>query len=378
MSTITITVRPEAFSFTSSQEPDLLEALSEADRNTVITPLNGPQDVLLNPDTGQTYDGYNYTDVSLPQICRLASPGLIQVLLDVSGQWRKPAEDRRHYSSVQAVDIFNRLVKLRFERKMTEVQFVRDTKRKIIDGVVGVRYRYLSNSDFFTNVKRIYKDTDTAFFEAMLYGRNLVLRYAHTEDSNIAPACTIGDDKYLVGYHFANSEIGGRSVRTAIFVGQPTTRYAALSPYRDGSGGRVIHSGRGFERRLHTLLGMATSRIPSQYEIECGGRALLARSLQLGTKLHDKTMKNLVSLLNRRKLKLSFSKRVVSSMASRGRDETNSIADYMPDERRLALESRTAYDFFVALIREARGLPLDQQELAEQVAYGLLTGKITI
>jgi hypothetical protein len=69
---------------------------------------------------------------------------------------------------------------------------------------------------------------------------------------------------------------------------------------------------------------------------------------------------------------------VVAAAASFGRGDSDELLDRMPDERRVILATRTGYDLFVSLIREARDLPIDQRETAEQTAYSLLTGKVNI
>jgi hypothetical protein len=376
MATLVLTARPEAYQFESHEERELRNALADVDRSTVVTPVASLNDVLLNADTGRTFSDYAYSDVAMSQVCSLIGAGLVQLVLDISGQWRKPGEDMRFFSGAHAVDIFNRLARLRFERKMVGMQFIRDTKQKVIDGVVGVRYRYLSNSEFLERVSQAYRGTRVKFFEGSLYGRQLAIRYVFDEtrpDGN--PWYTLAGEHFLPGFHFANSEVGGRSVRTASLLIRTGTNYCALGPYTEGHGGRVVHSGRSFERRLNNLLSNSVNRLPLCHDVE-GGARLLERSLHLEGEVRERNTRHLVTVLRRRKLTQAFAQRVVSAACARGRGDSDQLVDLMPNERRLVLESRTGYDLFISLIREARQLPLDQRETAEQVAYALLTGKI--
>ncbi len=372
MGLLTITTRPDAFQFEAHEVNDLRDALIEANRTTLITPIGSIQDVMLNPDTGQTCSGFTYSDVAFLQISSLLSSGLASIVLDLSGQYRKPGEDKHFFSGAYAVELFNRVLRLRFDRRLAGMQLVKDTKRKVIDGVVSARYRYLSNIDFYELVTNTFARQAVHLLEACLYGRQLILRFTYTGGLSY----NVCGDEYLPGFHFGNTEVGGRSVRTANVVIKRSGGYCALGPYRDG--GRVVHSGRSFDRRVNSILSNIVNKLPTRALIEDKGNSLQSKSLGLGGQNADPIVKHLTGTLARKRLTLGFSQRVVSSAASLGSGENDGLMDMMPDERKLVLESRTGYDLFVALIREARKLPIDQREVAEQVAYALLTGKISI
>jgi hypothetical protein len=375
MSLLNLIARPEAYAFDANEVAALRTALIEANRNTLITPVGAPTDVMLNADTGHLLNDYRYSDVAMAQICSLVAPGLLQLVLDVCGQWRKAGEDKRYFSGPHAIDIFNRMVRLRFDRKLAGMQLVRDTRNKTVDGLVGMRYRYLSNEDFFGRVEQTYQGTTRQFREACLYGRQLVIRYTIPVEAQIVEL--IGE-RFIPGFHFANTEVGGKSIRSAVMLIREHDNSCVLSPYSDSSGGRVVHSGKSFDRRLHGLLSNIAYRVPPKNQLLQGAQRLDMRKLELGGPNHEKAVRSLTTALRRKKLNLGFAKRVVSSAATKGRGDDDSLADRMPDERRLVLESRTYYDLFVALIREARQLPIDQRETAEQVAYAMLTGKVSI
>src|SRR5690349_21563759 len=125
-----LTARPPAYEFAAHEESDLKETLYEIDRNTAVSPVGAIQDILINPDTGQTASGYRYSDVAIAQLAALLAPGLQQLVLDVYGQWRRPGEDKRFYSPTQAIEIFNRIAKLRFEKKLAGMQLIRDVRNR--------------------------------------------------------------------------------------------------------------------------------------------------------------------------------------------------------------------------------------------------------
>jgi hypothetical protein len=372
MSILHLTVSPESFQFEAHEERDLSAMLVEMDRATKVIPVVGPSDLFLQAEEGRTTSGYGYSDTALLQLCGLVAPGLAQLLGDLSGQWHKAGDDRRFFSGSLAVEILNRCLRLRFDRKLVGLQLVCNTKTKVIDGIVGAKYRYLANHDFLDRTTTSLQRMGSKFHGAFLYGRQLVSRYSQEKTSY-----TISGETYHAGFHFANSEIGGRSVRAAVLLVRALTGDCALGPFAGKDGGRVVHSGRDFEKRLHALLEGMVRKLPLPMELEKGERAL-ERKLGLGTELHAQKSRQLATTLTRKKLTLNFAKRVVSSAAARGRDETDSLVDALPGEGGLVLTERTGYDLFTALIREARRLPIDLREVAEQCAFALLTGKFWI
>ena len=373
MSILTITVSSPAYQFKSADETDLKQLLRENDSHTLVQPImSATNDLCLHPETGKTNNGYAYSDSAFMQICTLVATGLSQIVLELSGQWRVSGTDKRQYSAELAIDVFNKALKLRFDKNLVGFQLVKNTKDKIIDGIVSSRYRYLSNSDFNERIKHLMHGNGSEFHSAYLYGRHLVVR--HVAKNNGA---MIADELYNYGYHFGNSEIGGKSVKAAHVIVRHSTGDCALGPFTDNEGGRVVHSGRDFEKRLHGLFENVVRRVP-KISYEEAGRRLEARVLQLGGSDNQRRLKQLGSMLVRRKLTLSFVNRVLSSTALRGRDITNKLLDVSEYDRDKILPERTAYDLFTALIREADNLPLEQRETAEQVAYLLLSGKLII
>jgi hypothetical protein len=194
-------------------------------------------------------------------------------------------------------------VRLRFNRKLEGSQFVKNVKNKTIDGVVGARYRYLSNADFYARVAQNYQSSGVRFLSAYLYGRDLVIRYVTAP--SLRTTYDLLGHTYLAGFQFANTEIGGRSIRVAQALIREGTNYCALGPYKD-SGGRVVHTGNKFEKRLSLLLSGTLTKLPSQSAMLKGAEALEAQNLQLGNDPDFKHAKHLVAIMRRRKLSQAY------------------------------------------------------------------------
>lgn len=378
MATIALTTTPSSYIFNTNELSDLRKILSDGDRYTIITPVGSPSDLCLNEE-GKTSNGYTYTAASLVQLCSLISPGLALLVTDLCGQWRKPGEDTRNFSSSFSIEILNRLIKLRCNHKLLNTQLIRNTKSKTIDGIVGSKYRYLANSDFLSRVEQECSVYKSKFHEACLYGRQFIVRYINQLDIEGIKAYTnytIAGDSYNFGYHFANTEIGGTAVRVAILLVRNNTGDCILCPFSAATGGRVVHSGRDFEKKLHTLMGQIFKRLPATREIITNGDLLEHKNLWLGKEDHEKRIRYLAQILTRRKLTQTFARRVLASTSAKGRNNEDAEAYALSSEKQRVIQSRTGYDLVTSLIREAHNLPIDQREIAEQVAYLLLTGKI--
>src|SRR5260221_14634564 len=118
-----LAVSPKMYKFDPQQERSMLSFLEDRDRATLVLPIGSPNDLILTPDN-VTARGYRYTHLALNQLCRLMCTGLAQLLPDVAGVWRKLTDDSRDFSSSIALDIFNKLVRLRFERSLQSLQMV--------------------------------------------------------------------------------------------------------------------------------------------------------------------------------------------------------------------------------------------------------------
>ncbi len=367
-----LTVTPDSYNFHPHELADLHEILADMDKYTIVTSVASVRDLALNESTGRTSDSYAYTESAFQQLGTLLAPGLAPMAIELSGRWRQPGEDRRSYSAEMAVNILTSIIKLRFDKRLLGLQLVKNRKTKTIDGIVGMRYRYLSNQDFLDRTIQALKEVSANFTAAYLYGRQLVVRFKHD-----ASDYSLAGEPYSYGFHFANSEIGGKSVRGASLLIRRQTNTYALGPFQGQDGGRVVHSGKDFEKKLQQLLTVVIKRIPCKAEIEKFGMALESYNLKLGYADSQRRQRQIATLLCRKKLPLHFAIRVVSGAVLKGRNEELESFE-LQEERNRLINSRTAYDLFVNLMSEAKDLDIEQREFAEQAAYGLLMGKVTI
>jgi len=97
------------------------------------------------------------------------------------------------------------------------------------------------------------------------------------------------------------------------------------------------------------------------------------------TRRHDGRIQRLSSALTRRKLPIAFVRHVVSSMLVHGHNPlVLDPAEDLGEDRSTIVATRTGYDVYAAICREARRLPLYQREQAEQTAYSLLTREFSL
>jgi len=385
----TLVADSKAYSFDETEESALDDFLADVNRNTLLLPVLAPTDVLLQED-GRTRAGYRYTDSALNQLCRVISSGLAAMLPEIAGAWRTAVADPRDYSVSLAREIFNKLVVLRFDRRARSLQLVCNAKEKLIEGVVGARYRYLSNGEFVLLVKSIMaSEGNPVFHEAMVLDRRLYIRYKWP--AMVAAAAIDPTNTHSVGIHFANSEVGGGSVRAAVLLVRDTTNDSSFGPYGGNSGNRMIHAGTDFGKRLHRLLIEVIGRVrrretsPGSSQNPMGSyfagklSQLYADRLHLGGTDHDGRIQRLSSALTRRKLPIAFVRHVVSSMLVHGHNPlVLDPAEDLGEDRSTIVATRTGYDVYAAICREARRLPLYQREQAEQTAYSLLTREFSL
>jgi len=299
----------KSYEFGPAEHQVLRDMLAESARNTFVGPIGGLNEVLLNPDTGRTPTGYAYTENALIQLCTLVCSGLYYVVTELSGQFRKPREDRRGYSPGLAVETFNRVVKQRFETKLLGMQLVRANKEKQLDGFVGSRYKYLPNNDFLDQLDLALNRTAYRFMGACWFGRQLLVRYRQD------PVCEVAGEPYSTGYHFGNSEIGGRALRRTVLCVRLKTNDCALGSFAEPEGQRIVHSGHDFGRKLQQILDITNTKFDTAKILQASGPALEKMSLGLGTSRHHNRIRQLSVGLVRRHIPLAIATRVANRAA---------------------------------------------------------------
>jgi hypothetical protein len=368
----TLAVDPTSFVFGNKHEGGLRHQLAIVEKGTIVSPVAGRELLHLRPDGITQVGGWRYSIGALNQMCQILGPGLAHLIFDLSGKYRKPTQPRNEFALSAAVDVFNRTLGLRYAR-VQERQLVKFLPGKIIDGIVGPKYRYLPNLGFYDRVKEA-AGKEAVFHEALLYGRYLALRYVLPKTRFTWNAGTTAES-FVLGYHFVNSEVGEGSVRGAVMFVREATGDTCVGPFI----GRVKHQGSDFEERLTRLMLTIGGRVEGATDSYLNlVRKLAGESLGLGkdSKTEEATRRGIAATLVKQGLQQNIAERVVMTAVVVGSGDDRGDPLNI-DRQRLVLARRTPYDVFTALMREARKLSINAREEIEQIAFALLKGKFT-
>jgi hypothetical protein len=177
------------------------------------------------------------------------------------------------------------------------------------------------------------------------------------------------------GYYFRNSETTGTSVRGTLAV--YTKQGICLAPFTKDSG--VTHIGRDFNQRLSKMFQHIIGADVPVDEFTKGIDKLLTTSLgyvDLDEKARRAFARKAVSSLHQLGLSQGWAKEIFDATLKCGRVEPRDLKPYR-DARRL-FASRTFFDMLCPIVRMAVRLPSHRREGVEQVAYKVLTGKLSM
>lgn len=349
---------------------DTLEKYHKRTSNIVLT---RPEDLYFDAK-GKLQGRYTMSSLALSSLCSKLLAGLAQTVGNLAGSALDDQELAlsTEHDPVLALRWINDVVRLRFER-IKGFSLIVDTELKRVEGLVGRKYAFLPNLDLYKRAKAFINKAKrkAQFNEAALSGRRLMLRFKETE-----PLFNLHDaEPYYGGFHFANSETGDCSVKASSVIIRHLGDSKAVSQFADGS--KIAHvKGKAFEQKFDELLERV--RIKSAEQIkdhEANMYRLLQTNLGLGGNdaAHAKRTRQLELQLQKRGLHADFSHSVVRQVLVQGGQLTAQLnAKNNPMQ---VYGSRTMLDLYNAITARAKTLPLDEQEVAEQLAYKLLTGK---
>jgi hypothetical protein len=187
----------------------LAEDLASASSATLVSEPMGPAELTMASD-GTLPGGYRFTQQGLSQVCSELAPGLFRLILDLSGELRRPDEAHECYSAIEAIALYNSLLRRRFHQKVLDrVRLVKNARALTIDGIVGLKHVLLDNADFFRRVNRndVISKGRLVFVQATLTNRRLSLRYASPKRLCVDPDGTA----WHPGSWLCNSEVGRES-----------------------------------------------------------------------------------------------------------------------------------------------------------------------
>jgi hypothetical protein len=372
-------VRPEVITFEASEEHKFVSTLEKGSDATAVLPLGNPEEMQLDAEGRLKFEGeyYRYTASAFRQICQLIAPGLSRLIPNLAGE-RRAAKDRYNddiFALDSAIQVFNTILDLRFPN-LEGKRVVRNTDTKQVEGLIGHKHQFLSNYDLYIRAAEMAEGMDgTEFDFAKIAGSRMMARFVGEE-----PLFHVNQDKptdpFYAGFHFSNSEKGGASVRAGQCFIRELTGTSCLGNLRS-----LPHSGKDFYVRLERIL--SSSMRPADPDNLRRKAAILQTKLLLvwnqeekhdEEKMRDKCKQHLTSVLQQQKLTATRSRQLVNSaMAIGSYDKEGSRKPAFKRKREMG--SRTNYDMFNAITREAARLPIGVQERLEQVAFDLLIGK---
>jgi len=374
-----LAAEPPVRHFKQTDEKAFVAELTLQDHGTLVQPLGSAREVLLDGQARTLAGGHRLTTLALCQVCQAVCPGLYRFLQELAGVHRTADQSREDYSTAEALDAYNRVVRRRFATRLGGRQLVRDVRSGLVVGMIGGHYQRLPNHALYERagalLGRLERPPD--FYEATLSGRWMLLRYYVPRTYCLTEGPDGERDRYLAGYHFSNNEVGEAAVRSAAFLLRERGRTAALC--LSSALGRVRHQGNTFEGRLLRALDSALGRLrPGQFYAD-RLQALVAQvALAAGRNAdaREQAREELVYRLRRRRLTVGSARAVLEDMTARNSYEDRPAPPGLVSGS--MAPARTAYDLFNSLGRVARGLAISARERLEQVAYSLLAGQFSV
>ncbi len=345
-------------------------------------------DVLLD-GKGLVQSRYRMTSPALSQLCSVLAPGLVQTVQSLAGM-RKRTKDHpsETYSVKRAISLLNDMIRGRFSLLERGYRFILDRRNRRIEGVVGPKYRFLSNLEMYQRADAFVGQVGSGvFFEAALTGRRLQLRYKNVARAFALPTPTSRMEPYFGGWHFSNSELGDCCVKGSAILFRQWSGTMAIQPYDTET--KLVHiQGRKFEDKLRDVFATVQTRVAKIPECELQLRRLSATPLRLGGEKTEYEQR--CSEIETALKKGGTSVRVAGDALTRAivhgsyRAETITVGRvmtatevYSPHALK-AIGTRTAFDVYNALGYLARQYQPDHQEAIEQIAFKLLTNQISL
>lgn len=376
---------PKRYYFNADTDPGAEEAfrlkLRELNANTRNIVLDKPNDISLD-SFARLQGRYVLSSSALSSLCSKLLPGLAQAVNNLAGLGLNPSDVAVSplHSTALALKWINDIIKIRFS-KIKGYSIVVDTALNRVEGIVGRKYAFLPNIELYDRANAFIATgrRRVAFSSATLVGRRLMLDYRDQSPLFQVPKARDNDgtESFYGGFHFANSETGDCSIRASAALIRQIGGTKSISEFSDGS--KIAHvKGRAFNTRFADLLNRVTVKAEEAAKYCDGIKRLMQQSLGLGNSLvaHNARLKQLERRLAKAGLKSDFCSAVLKHVLVHGSYKTDKI---LPEQEPLtSYASRNAFDLYNALSYRARRHSPEEQELAEQAAFKLLTGTLSL
>lgn len=380
---VRLAVPPMSYRFDAERDVDaeakLLEVLEHKHRCTSNVLITRPEDVYFNVQA-LVRGRYAITTGAFSQLCSRLLPGLAQALNNLAGSTLSDADISvsQVHDPQMALRWLNDTIRLKFHR-LAGYSLIIDQEQKRVEGLVGRKYAFLPNVDLYNRAKAFVSTLSkpASFNEAALLGRRLMLRFKDDAPMFTVLRPSANPEPFYSGLHFANSETGDCSVKASAVIVRQVGNTKSISEFSDGS--KIAHvKGKAFEHRFTELLDRVRIKASEIGKYRAGLQILMGQPLGFGVSEADnvKRVKAIESQLLRQGLSSDFNQAVVRHMLYYGSYKSDQVDPAKNLNETYA--TRTAYDLYNALTYKAKSLPVDDQEIAEQVAFKLLIGKFKI
>jgi len=348
---------------------ELEDCLRKTGSDTLVV-IRSADALMLTPEA-KTLAGFSYTPFAFGEVCSRLASNLSSFLYDLSGSATTRSTRRPQLTPdmQQAIRIFNDMVRLRFSA-FRGWRMVLDPVAKSIEGIVGTRYCFLPNLDFYQMCcEHMYQGSEYMFSEAMLTGRRFMLRFRAMDRAFALPTPGAVYEPFYYGRHFYNSESGDAAVNMSAYAQRRWGNSCSLST-RD-TANQVHHLSRvefdkrlvklfegvaGLDTKLTPLYGalLQSKRSPLGIYDACGNRTRLC-----GTLLRD---------MYRHRVFAQAAERVIRMAVVQG--------SYKADATNESCSTRVVYDLYTALTTVAKDEPLEDRLAMEQLAHRLVCDNI--
>ena len=367
--------------FNKGDHARLVDVLAECERTTDEVFIDADDQLALSR-RAMTTSGDKISWLAMRQICKILSSGLASSLSDLLGMRRVPADMDRpskikadpdeDFTVGEAASLYNLALKKRFGR-LYGFQAIRNSDTKVIEAVVGSRYRRLPNGDFLSAVSSVIDSCEAVlkFHSASVAGRRLSLVYAAEgfEDSPLTP-----------GIRLVNSEIGDSAIKAAVVL-MDSNGATMMSAY--GKLGRVAHSGRDLLGKLSQLIVSVSSKL-AHASLSKDGLAKKINNMSdrklgfKGDESDDARFQEMIEFLADRVGLTYFMARRCLSMTLAGNE--NQAQQFAMLERAKVWPSKSMMHLISAIMIESlnqRVISFGVTDRAERVAWNLFSNKVS-
>lgn len=357
----TLAVAPTRHLFNLDEEKDFAAALDRVDRASDVLPALDLIERGMD-DEGNVGE-FKLTTWALWQVCRAVCPGLYKALIELTA-------DGEQTSVLTAISILNQTLRLRAAGNLKDCRFLCDRENKTVDAMVGHRYRFFKNLDFY----RRYKDRfqSGSFAGGLLNGRWLMARFF--EPGAVVEAA---DSKFFAGHHLSNHEGGQASLLLVniLIRGQGLLGFLA-SPLRSS---RMKHIGNSSTSRFNSMVQNAEKYVWNSEKLQ--DQIAVAKQTSLGLRVGEMTeivenSRMFYLVMSQMGITASFIKAVLNNVIVHPHTAKKPLPRISIGAEEL--KQRSIYDLALSMARCGSICSIHGREVAERAAFSLLSGKIKI